>query len=118
MGKLILAAVLIAGGVLVGRFLVAMAGQVRDPTRSRLPLVAIGRTVRGAGVLFGLLMIVLSSFVVVDSGHVGVMTVYANVEKAPLYNGLHFVLPYKDVIQMHTRVQKHERKYDEHSGDN
>src|SRR5438093_9224307 len=98
MGKLILATVLIVGGVFVGRLLVSMAAQV-------------------AGVLLGLLIIVLSSFVVVDAGHVGVVTVFGNVEKEPLYNGLHFVLPYKDVIQMDTRVQKHEAKYDAASVD-
>src|SRR5437764_5378782 len=117
MGKLILATVLIVGGVFVGRLLVSMAAQVRDATRARLPLVGIGRAAQVAGVLLGLLVIVLSSFVVVDAGHVGVVTVFGDVEKEPLYNGLHFVLPYKDVIQMDTRVQKHEAKYDDASVD-
>jgi regulator of protease activity HflC (stomatin/prohibitin superfamily) len=94
-----------------------MEAQVRDATRSRLPLVAIGRGVQGAGVLLGLLIIVLSSFVVVAAGHIGVVTVFGNVEKEPLHNGLHFVLPYKDVVQMDTRVQKHEARYDAASVD-
>ena len=117
MGKLIFAAVLIVGGLLVGRLLVSTAAQVRDATRSRLPLVAIGRGVQVAGVLLGLLIVVLSSFVVVDAGHIGVVTVFGNVEKEPLYNGLHVVLPYKDVVQMDTRVQKHEARYDAASVD-
>jgi regulator of protease activity HflC (stomatin/prohibitin superfamily) len=117
MGKLIFAAVLIVGGLLVGRLLVSTAAQVREATRSRLPLVAIGRAVQVAGVLLGLLIVVLSSFVVVDAGHIGVVTVFGNVEKEPLYNGLHFVLPYKDVVQMDTRVQKHEARYDAASVD-
>jgi len=117
MGKLIFAAVLIVGGLLVGRLLVSTAAQVRDATRSRLPLVAIGRAVQVAGVLLGLLIVVLSSFVVVDAGHIGVVTVFGNVEKEPLYNGLHVVLPYKDVVQMDTRVQKHEARYDAASVD-
>ena len=117
MGKLIFATVLIVGGLFVGRLLVSTAAQVRDATRSRLPLVAIGRAVQGLGVLFGLVIVVLSSFVVVDSGHIGVVTVFGNVEKDPLYNGLHFVLPYKDVVQMDTRVQKHEARYDAASVD-
>ena len=70
-----------------------------------------------SGVALGLLVILVSSFVVVDSGHVGVVTVFGNVEKDPLYNGLHLVMPYKDVIQMDTRVQKHEAKYDAASVD-
>jgi regulator of protease activity HflC (stomatin/prohibitin superfamily) len=97
MGKLIFAAVLIVGGLLVGRILASMAAQVRDATRARLPLVAIGRAVQVGGVVLGLLVVVLSSFVVVDAGHIGVVTAFGNVEKEPLYNGLHFVLPYKDV---------------------
>jgi len=117
MGKLIFAAVLIVGGLFVGRLLVSTAAQVRDATRSRLPLVAIGRAVQALGVLFGLIIVVLSSFVVVDAGHIGVVTVFGNVEKDPLYNGLHFVLPYKDVVQMDTRVQKHEARYDAASVD-
>ena len=117
MGKLIFAAVLIVGGLFVGRLLVSTAAQVRDATRSRLPLVAIGRAVQALGVLFGLVIVVLSSFVVVDAGHIGVVTVFGNVEKDPLYNGLHFVLPYKDVVQMDTRVQKHEARYDAASVD-
>ena len=117
MGKLILATVLIVGGLLVGRVLVSMAAQIRDAARPRLPLAAIGRAVQGGGVFLGLLIIVLSSFVVVDSGHIGVVTVFGNVEKVPLYNGLHFVLPYKDVIRMDTRVQKHEARYDAASVD-
>jgi prohibitin 2 len=117
MGKLIFAALLIAGGLIVGRLLVSTAAQVRDATRSRLPLVAIGRAAQVAGVLLGLLVVVLSSFVVVDAGHIGVVTVFGNVEKEPLYNGLHVVLPYKDVVQMDTRVQKHEARYDAASVD-
>ena len=111
MGKLIFAAIVIIGALGVGRVLVSMAAQVHDAATRRLPLVAIGHAVQGAGVLLGILLIILSSFVVVDSGHVGVVTVFGNVEKDPLYNGLHFVMPYKDVIQMDTRVQKHEAKY-------
>jgi len=84
MGKLILATVLIVGGLLVGRVLVSMAAQIRDAARPRLPLVAIGRAVQCGGVFLGLLIIVLSSFVVVDSGHIGVVTVFGNVEKVPL----------------------------------
>src|SRR5437867_12437451 len=62
MGKLMFAAVLIVGGLLVGRLLVSTAAQVRDVTQSRLPLVGIGRAVQVAGVLLGLLIVVLSSF--------------------------------------------------------
>src|SRR2546429_2902080 len=117
MGKLILATVLIVGGVFVGRLLVSMAAQVRDATRASLPLVCIGSAARVAGWLLGLVTIGLSTFVAVGAGHVGVVTVFGNGEKEPLYNGLRFVLPYKDVIQMDTRVQKHEAKYDAASVD-
>jgi regulator of protease activity HflC (stomatin/prohibitin superfamily) len=117
MGKLILAAVLIIGGLGIGRIVVSMAAHAHDTFNRKLPLVAIGRGVQGAGVLLGLLVLALSSFVVVDAGHVGVVTVFGNVEKDPLYNGLHLVMPYKDVVQMDTRVQKHEAKYDAASVD-
>jgi regulator of protease activity HflC (stomatin/prohibitin superfamily) len=88
--------------------------EVTSPTNT---IAAFSSAVQGGGVFLGLLIIVLSSFVVVDSGHIGVVTVFGNVEKVPLYNGLHFVLPYKDVIRMDTRVQKHEARYDAASVD-
>ena len=99
MSKLIFAVLLIIGGLGVGKVLMSMAASAAgDAGRRQLPLLSIGRVVQVAGVALGLLIILLSSFVVVDSGHVGVVTVFGNVEKAPLYNGLHLVMPYKDVI--------------------
>ena len=118
MSKLIVAVLLIIGGLGVGKVLMSMAASAAgEAGRRPLPLLSIGRVVQVAGVALGLLIILLSSFVVVDSGHVGVVTVFGNVEKDPLYNGLHLVMPYKDVIQMDTRVQKHEAKYDAASVD-
>ena len=118
MSKLIFAVLLIVGGLGVGKVLMSMAASAAgDAGRRPLPLLSIGRVVQVAGVALGLLVILLSSFVVVDSGHVGVVTVFGNVEKDPLYNGLHLVMPYKDVIQMDTRVQKHEARYDAASVD-
>jgi len=116
MSKLIVAAVLILGGLGVGRLLMSMTAGAEGGRRA-LPLATVGRAVRVVGVLLGLLIIFISSFVVVDAGHVGVVTVFGNVEKDPLFNGLHLVMPYKDVIQMDTRVQKHEAKYDAASVD-
>ena len=117
MSKLIFAVLLIVGGLAVGKVLMSLAAPAHDAGRRPVPFLSIGRIVQGAGIVFGLLVILLSSFVVVDSGHVGVVTVFGNVEKDPLYNGLHVVMPYKDVIQMDTRVQKHEAKYDAASVD-
>lgn len=116
MSKLIFAAVLILGGLGLGRVLMSMTAGA-DGGRRALPLATVGRAVRVVGVLLGLLIIFVSSFVVVDAGHVGVVTVFGNVEKDALFNGLHLVMPYKDVIQMDTRVQKHEAKYDAASVD-
>ena len=46
MGKLIVAVLLIVGGIAVGRTLAAMAGQMRSVGRWPIPWVTIGRAVQ------------------------------------------------------------------------
>jgi hypothetical protein len=107
MGKLILATVLIVGGLLVGRVLVSMAAQIRDAARPRLPLAPIGRAVQAAGCSWvahhRALELRGGRFRPHRCGH----RVRQRREGSALQR-LHFVLPYKDVIRMDTRVQKHE----------
>lgn len=110
MGKLVFAAVLIIIGFIIGRILTSVAQAMRVTPPPRLLVVA--RQAKYAGIVLAALIVFFSLFVSVDSGHVGVVTVFGRVEPEPLYNGLHLILPWKDVRQMSIQIQKHESKYD------
>ncbi len=57
-------------------------------------------------------MLAFWTFVSIDAGHVGVVRAFGKVEPTPLYEGLHTVMPWKEVQQMTTQIVKHESKYD------
>ena len=119
MTKLIVALVIGLGGWFIGRFLIRQAGAMEDRGNVRFPRVAtlVGRLVSYGGVGIAVLILLFSSFVPIDSGHVGVVTLFGNPDPTPLGNGLHVVLPWYDVIQMSTQIQRHEAKYDAASRD-
>ncbi len=112
MGKLIAAIVVVGLGIVLGRVLENVADRVRVP-----PLARAGATLKYVGVGIAALILLFSVFVSVDVGHVGVVTVFGRVEPEPLYNGLHLVLPWKDVHQLSIQIQKAEAKYDAASAD-
>ncbi len=65
----------------------------------------------------GVLMIVSSGVRMIDAGHVGVAVLFGKVQPVALGEGLNLVNPLYDVIQMDTRVQRHQAKYDAASKD-
>ncbi len=56
--------------------------------------------------LFGVLLMVGSCYVSVPTGHTGVVTTFGKVENITLEAGVHFKLPWQEVIKMDNRVQK------------
>lgn len=56
--------------------------------------------------LLGVLVIGLSCYVSVPTGHTGVVTTFGNVENYTLEAGIHVKLPWQDVVKMDNRVQK------------
>ena len=79
-------------------------------------LIAMG-FVRGEGMswrvnkkqlltLVGVLVIVFSCYVSIPAGHTGVVTTFGSVENYTLEAGMHFKLPWQEVIKMDNRVQK------------
>ena len=56
--------------------------------------------------LVGVLVIVFSCYVSIPAGHTGVVTTFGSVENYPLEAGMHFKLPWQEVIKMDNRVQK------------
>ena len=56
--------------------------------------------------LVGVLVIVFSCYVSIPAGHTGVVTTLGSVENYTLEAGMHFKLPWQEVIKMDNRVQK------------
>ena len=56
--------------------------------------------------LLGVILIALSCYVSVPTGHTGVVTTFGSVENYTLEAGMHFKLPWQEVIKMDNRVQK------------
>lgn len=56
--------------------------------------------------LLSLVILVLGSYVVIPTGHTGIVVTFGNVEDTTLEAGLHFKMPYQDVVVMDNRTQK------------
>lgn len=56
--------------------------------------------------LLGVLVVAMSCYVSVPTGHTGVVTTFGNVENYTLEAGIHVKLPWQDVVKMDNRVQK------------
>ncbi len=56
--------------------------------------------------ILGVLILAISCYVSVPTGHTGVVTTFGRVEDYTLEAGVHFKLPWQEVIKMDNRVQK------------
>lgn len=65
----------------------------------------------------GVLMILSSGVRMIGAGHVGVALLFGKVQPIALHEGINLVNPLYDVVEMDTRVQKHQAKYDAGSKD-
>lgn len=65
----------------------------------------------------GVLMILSSGVRMIGAGHVGVALFFGKVQPVALHEGINLVNPFYDVVEMDTRVQKHQAKYDAASKD-
>jgi prohibitin 1 len=80
-----------------------------DPPRGKVIDVQGGNILRFLGIGFvGFLAVILlfSSVTRVDSGHVGVMTLFGKVTKEVLPEGLHFINPLKTTHELSIRTQE------------
>ncbi len=112
MGKLILAAVLLFVGVVGWRVLRRMVG----PQRGQIP-EWVPKAVLTAGLILPTLIVAFSTFVIISTGHAGIVTEFSEVEPAPLYEGFNLVAPWKVVHQMSVQIQKKQGKFDAGSKD-
>lgn len=58
--------------------------------------------------VLGLLIVLLSGFTQVPTGHTGIIVTFGNVEDTTLEAGLHIKMPWQSVIVMDNRAQKHQ----------
>jgi regulator of protease activity HflC (stomatin/prohibitin superfamily) len=65
----------------------------------------------------GALMIISSGVRMINAGNVGVAVLFGKVQPVALREGINLVNPLNDVVQMDTRVQRHQAKYDAASRD-
>lgn len=56
--------------------------------------------------LLSLVILLLGSYVVIPTGHTGIVVTFGNVEDKTLEAGLHFKMPYQNVVVMDNRTQK------------
>ena len=118
MGKLIFALILCVIGLAASKGLRSMAAAMdAQPQRGQSERVAralhLGaRAAFAAGIAIPALIVLLSTFKVIAAGHVGVATLFGQVQARPLQEGLNFINPLLDVTQMSTQVQRRTGRYD------
>lgn len=84
-------------------FLIAGYFLSRSGDRNR----TVGRPLMGVGSLMFVIGLIVSTFVQIDAGYVGVQKLYGSVQKDVLYSGLHMINPLLDVEQIETRTQNY-----------
>src|SRR5260370_36459819 len=111
MSKLIVLVVLAAAGAVAGKYLAKLALSVAD-ARVRKLVDTSSRVLQYGVPVVCSIVLAFWTFVSIDAGHVGVVRAFGKVEPRPLYEGLHTVMPWKEVQQMTTQIVKRESKYD------
>lgn len=114
MGKLILATMILVIGLTMWRVLKNIVAN--DNINTPVLRIALVCSLIGA-FLFPTLIVLLSTFVIISTGHVGVVTQFSKVEPEPLYEGFNLVAPWKVVNQMSVQTKKKEGKFDAGSKD-
>jgi regulator of protease activity HflC (stomatin/prohibitin superfamily) len=102
----------VAGTTLVGRLL----PRVTREMGAEGGLKAL-RLAAGALIPIGVLIILSSGVRMIGAGHVGVALLFGKVQPIALHEGINLVNPLYDVVEMDTRVQKHQARYDAASRD-
>ena len=118
MGKLIFALILFALGIGASRALASVAAAPSGPWQRAAPHLRLAsRVVLAIGVVVPALVVLLSTFKVIPAGHVGVATLFGQVQPRALPEGLNFINPLLDVTLMSTQVQRRTARYDAASKD-
>src|SRR5881396_1252275 len=103
MGTLVFGLVLLA----VAFFLRLGAATVRPEGAAGRPVAGGLRVASYAAILAGVVVVLMSMFVVVDAGRVGVRHAFGSVDPKPLLPGIRFVTPWSSVERFTTREEQY-----------
>ncbi|OGB96010.1 MAG: hypothetical protein A3G35_11975 [candidate division NC10 bacterium RIFCSPLOWO2_12_FULL_66_18] len=104
----------IVGTTLISRLLLSARGGREAGVEGGLKAL---RVVAMVVVPIGALMIISSGVRMIGAGQVGVALLFGKVQQVALHEGINLVNPLYDVVEMNTRVQKHQARYDAASKD-
>src|SRR6266550_49886 len=103
MGTLVFGLVLLA----VAFFLRLGAATVRPEGAAGRPVAGGLRVASYAAILAGVVVVLMSMFVVVDAGRVGVRHAFGSVDPKPLLPGIRFVTPWSSIERFTTREEQY-----------
>ena len=114
--RLVFGSILVVGGVIAVTVLTRLLAQGDQEKRLALGFSGL-RLVAMVLVPVGALMILSSGVRMISAGQVGVALLFGKVQPVVLHEGINLVNPLYDVVEMNTRVLRHQAKYDAASKD-
>ena len=114
--RLVFGSILVGGGLIAAGVLTRLLSQGDREPRLAAGVTAL-RFVAMALVPVGALMILSSGIRMIGAGQVGVALLFGKVQPVVLHEGINLVNPLYDVVEMNTRVLRHQAKYDAASKD-
>jgi len=114
--RLVFGSILVVGGLIGVTVLTRLLARAEREPRLVAGATAL-RFVAMALVPLGVLMILSSGIRMISAGHVGVALLFGKVQPGVLHEGINLVNPLYDVVEMNTRVLRHQAKYDAASKD-
>jgi regulator of protease activity HflC (stomatin/prohibitin superfamily) len=114
--RLVFGSILVVGGLIAAGVLTRLLSQGNREPRLTAGVTAL-RFVAMALVPVGALMILSSGIRMISAGQVGVALLFGKVQPVVLHEGINLVNPLYDVVELNTRVLRHQAKYDAASKD-
>jgi regulator of protease activity HflC (stomatin/prohibitin superfamily) len=114
--RLVFGSILVVVGVIAVTILTRVLAKSEQEKRLALGFGGL-RLVAMALIPLGALMILSSGIRMISAGQVGVALLFGKVQPVVLHEGINLVNPLYDVVEMNTRVLRHQAKYDAASKD-
>ena len=114
--RLVFGSILVVGGLIAVTVLTRFLAQGDQEKRLALGFSGL-RLVAMLLIPVGVLMILSSGIRMISAGQVGVALLFGKVQPVVLHEGINLVNPLYDVVEMNTRVLRHQAKYDAASKD-